>query len=251
MLKLIGIKKSFGGTEVLKGVDLSVEKGDVVAVIGPSGSGKTTLLRIANFLEKADAGEIEFDEKRFPLASPSRRDVAEVRRRTGFVFQNYNLFANYTALGNVTLGLIHARGVPRAEAERRGMEALRKVGLADRADYYPSKLSGGQQQRVGIARAIAADPEILYFDEPTSALDPELIGEVLEVIRRLAEEGRTMVIVTHEMQFARAVASRVVFMEHGTVVEEGTPEQVFGRPKSERTRQFLNGLASRTGAPAH
>lgn len=243
MLKLTHVEKSFNGQSVLKDVSLEVKKGDVIAILGPSGSGKTTLLRIANFLEQADRGEMVFDEKTLDLAAVSKRDIRELRKRTGFVFQNYNLFANYTALKNVTLGLIHGHGMNKARAEEVAKAALEKVGLSERLHHYPSQLSGGQQQRVGIARAMAANPEILYFDEPTSALDPELIAGVLAVIRQLAEEGRTMVIVTHEMSFARKVANRVIFMEDGVVVEEGDPETLFTNPKHPRTKEFLTGLS--------
>lgn len=201
MLELKNIKKSFGGTEVLKNVGLSVAKGDVVAILGPSGSGKTTLLRIANFLETADDGEMNFEGEVLDLPKVSHRDAARIRRKTGFVFQNYNLFRNLTALENVTEGLRVVHKLSAAEAERIGRECLEKVGMSDRADHYPSQLSGGQQQRVGIARAIAANPDVIFFDEPTSALDPELVGEVLAVIKKLAEEGRTLVIVTHELDF--------------------------------------------------
>lgn len=242
MLKLTNVKKAYNGQTVLDGVNLEVKKGDVIAILGPSGSGKTTLLRIANFLEQADVGQMDFDEKHLDLARVSKRDITEIRKRTGFVFQSYNLFANYTALNNVTLGLMHAHGMKRDKAEAIAKEALTKVGLADRFGHYPSQLSGGQQQRVGIARAIAPNPEILYLDEPTSALDPELIAGVLGVIRELAEEGRTMVNVTHEMNFARKVANHVIFMEHGRIVEEGDPEELFTNPKEARTRQFLSGL---------
>ena len=208
MLELKNIKKSFGGTEVLKNVGLSVAKGDVVAILGPSGSGKTTLLRIANFLETADGGEMNFEGEVLDLPKVSHRDAARIRRKTGFVFQNYNLFRNLTALENVTEGLRVVHKLSAAEAERIGRECLEKVGMGDRADHYPSQLSGGQQQRVGIARAIAANPDVIFFDEPTSALDPELVGEVLAVIKKLAEEGRTLVIVTHELDFARHVATK-------------------------------------------
>ena len=244
MLKVTGIQKHFGGVHVLRGIDLSVQKGDVVSIIGPSGSGKTTLLRCINFLEKADEGRLTFDGETFDLARVSRADVNRIRRKTAFVFQNYNLFLNRSALGNVTEGLITARHVPRAQAERIGMEALDRVGMADRASHYPQQLSGGQQQRVAIARALATNPEIIYFDEPTSALDPELIGEVLSVIRKLAEDGMTMLIVTHEMRFARTVSSRIVFMEDGSVVETGSAEQFFAAPKEERTRAFLSALGT-------
>ena len=240
MLELQNIKKSFGGTEVLKNVGLSVAKGDVVAILGPSGSGKTTLLRIANFLETADGGEMNFEGEVLDLPKVSHRDAARIRRKTGFVFQNYNLFRNLTALENVTEGLRVVHKLSAAEAERIGRECLEKVGMGDRADHYPSQLSGGQQQRVGIARAIAANPDVIFFDEPTSALDPELVGEVLAVIKKLAEEGRTLVIVTHELDFARHVATKVSFMDKGVVVEEGAPEVFFTNPKEQRTRQFLS-----------
>ena len=192
-----GARKVISELPVLRGVDLTVEKGDVVAILGPSGSGKTTLLRCLNFLETADAGQLVFDGESFDLAHASRADIARLRKKTAFVFQNYNLFRNKTALQNVTEGLIVARRLPKEQADEIGMKMLAKVGLADRADYYPRQLSGGQQQRVAIARALAADPEIIYFDEPTSALDPELTGEVLSVMRQLAEEGMTMLVVTH------------------------------------------------------
>ena len=234
-----GAQKVTGELPVLRGVDLTVEKGDVVAILGPSGSGKTTLLRCLNFLETADAGQLVFDGERFDLAHASRADIARLRKKTAFVFQNYNLFRNKTALQNVTEGLIVARKLPKEQAEEIGMKMLAKVGLADRADYYPRQLSGGQQQRVAIARALAADPEIIYFDEPTSALDPELTGEVLSVMRQLAEEGMTMLVVTHEMGFARNVSSKTVFMENGVVVEQAPSQQFFASPKEERTRAFL------------
>ena len=249
MLELQNIKKSFGGTEVLKNVGLSVAKGDVVAILGPSGSGKTTLLRIANFLETADGGEMNFEGEVLDLPKVSHRDAARIRRKTGFVFQNYNLFRNLTALENVTEGLRVVHKLSAAEAERIGRECLEKVGMGDRADHYPSQLSGGQQQRVGIARAMAANPDVIFFDEPTSALDPELVGEVLAVIKKLAEEGRTLVIVTHELDFARHVATKVSFMDKGVVVEEGAPEVFFTNPKEQRTRQFLSRYLASIGTP--
>ncbi len=239
MLEITGIKKNFGDLQVLKGVDLKVEKGDVVAILGPSGSGKTTFLRCINFLETTDQGTMVFDGESFDMSRVSRKDMARIRRKTAFVFQNFNLFLNKTALENVTEGLIVARKIPRAQAEETGRRALDKVGLSDRWNYYPHQLSGGQQQRVAIARALATDPEIIFFDEPTSALDPELIGEVLEVMRELAQEGMTMLVVTHEMNFARNVSTRVIFMEHGNVVEEGSSREFFENPKTERTREFL------------
>ena len=220
MLQIRNLRKSFGDLQVLKSIDLDVNKGDVVAILGPSGSGKTTMLRCLNFLEKSDGGTMLFDDQRVDLARVTHAEANALRRRTGFVFQSYNLFANKTALQNVTEGLIIARKMPRRRAEEIARAALVKVGMDDRADYYPSQLSGGQQQRVAIARAMAADPEIIYFDEPTSALDPELTGEVLAVMRSLAGEGRTMLVVTHEMDFARHAANRVVFMEQGVIVEQ-------------------------------
>ena len=249
MLEVKGIEKSFDGRKVLRGVDIKVNKGDVVTVIGPSGSGKTTLLRCINFLERAEEGEMIFDGAHYRLKGIGRKDVAALRKKTGFVFQNYNLFRNKTALQNVTEGLVVARKMPKGEAREAGLAALEKVGLADRADAYPHQLSGGQQQRVAIARAIFTDPEVIFFDEPTSALDPELVGEVLNVMRNLAAEGRTMVIVTHEMQFARNVASHVVFMDEGLIVEEGRPEEIFERPKEERTKRFLQFIMTKD-APA-
>ncbi|HFI0027831.1 TPA: amino acid ABC transporter ATP-binding protein [Streptococcus suis] len=239
MIQANGVKLAFGGQQVLKGIDVEVNPGEVVVILGPSGSGKTTLLRSLNFLEKADAGHLVFGEDSYDLAQMTKKEIAAIRKRTAFVFQNYNLFANKTALQNVTEGLIVARKVPKQEAERIGKAALNKVGLSDKYDSYPSQLSGGQQQRVGIARAIATNPEVIYFDEPTSALDPELIGEVLAVMMRLAKEGMTMVVVTHEMGFARAVADRVIFMDGGRIIEEGRPEDIFDQPKEERTKQFL------------
>lgn len=239
MLEIRNIQKSFGPLEVLRGVDLKVEQGDVVAILGPSGSGKTTLLRCINFLETADDGVMIFDGEEFHFGKVHKKDIARLRKKTAFVFQNYNLFLNKTALQNVTEGLIVARRVPKQEAIEIGKRALDKVGLSDRCDYYPSQLSGGQQQRVAIARALAADPEIIFFDEPTSALDPELTGEVLSVMRQLAEEGMTMLVVTHEMGFARTVSNQVVFMEDGVVVEAGPSHKVFEDPREERTRAFL------------
>ncbi len=245
MLEIKDIRKSFGDNPVLKGVSFRVEKGDVIAIIGPSGSGKTTLLRCINFLEKADSGEIIFDGIRTSFADAKKKTIRDIRMKTAFVFQNHNLFNNKTALENVTEGLIVARKVPKEEAERIGKRALDKVGLGDRYDYYPTQLSGGQQQRVGIARAIAVDPDVILFDEPTSALDPELVGEVLQVMNELAAEGTTMIVVTHEMSFARDAASRVIFMEDGRIVEESTPREIFYKPKNERTAQFLSRFIDR------
>ena len=237
--------KSFGTNTVLHGIDLTVNKGDVVAVLGPSGSGKTTLLRCINFLEKADSGTMIFDGQSYDLGQMRRSQIAEIRQKTAFVFQNYNLFANKTAIDNVTLGLTSARGMEKSKARDIGMEMREKVGMADRAGYYPIQLSGGQQQRVAIARALAVNPEIIYFDEPTSALDPELIGEVLQVMRQLAREGMTMLVVTHEMNFAQHVSNRVIFMEKGEIVEEGEAGAFFEDPREERTRAFLRSIQER------
>ncbi len=239
LLEVKNIQKAFGENGVLKGIDLTVEKGDVVSVLGPSGSGKTTLLRCINFLEKADGGTLSFEGKEFDLARITKAEIADLRKKTGFVFQNYNLFANKTVLGNVTLGLTSARKVGKEEAKTKAMEVLSKVGMAEYADYYPSQLSGGQQQRVAIARALATDPSILYFDEPTSALDPQLTAEVLEVMRELAREGMTMIVVTHEISFAKEVSTHVMFMADGNVVEEGTASEFFENPRMDRTREFL------------
>ena len=239
MLEVNDVHKRFGGTEVLKGISLQVEKGDVVAILGPSGSGKTTFLRCLNFLERADRGSMVFDGERFDLHAATRWDVARLRKKTAFVFQNYNLFLNKTVLQNVTLGLTVAAGVKRQAARETAVRALEKVGMADRLDSYPAQLSGGQQQRVAIARALATDPEIIYFDEPTSALDPELIGEVLSVMRFLAQEGMTMLVVTHEMEFARNVSSQVLFMEGGRVIEAGPSRDFFEHPRQERSRDFI------------
>ena len=243
MLEIRNLHKYFDGEHILKGIDMNVEKGDVIAIIGPSGSGKTTLLRCLNFLSMAEEGTMVFDDMHLDFSKKiSRQDISSIRKRTAFVFQSFNLFFNKTALENVTEGLIVARKMKKDEAERIGMELLDKVGLNDRADYYPSQLSGGQQQRVAIARALATDPEIIYFDEPTSALDPELISEVLNVIKQLALEGRTMIIVTHEMNFAREVSKRTIFMDDGIIVEEGESKKLFDHPKKERTRAFLKML---------
>lgn len=240
LMSIKNLKKTFDGNTVLKNVSLDVNKGDVVVILGPSGSGKTTFLRCLNFLENADEGTMEFDGATYDLGKAGSREISTIRKKTAFVFQNYNLFANKTALENITLGLTVGRGVSKSEAESIARKALERVGLADRADYYPSQLSGGQQQRVGIARAIAVKPDVILFDEPTSALDPELVGDVLQVMKELAQEdGTTMIVVTHEMKFAKDVATHVVFMADGVVVEEGTSEDIFTRPKEERTRKFL------------
>lgn len=239
MLEIKNIVKSFEGSAVVRDVSFTVDPGDVIAIIGPSGSGKTTLLRCLNFLERADSGTLVFDGEAFDLHKTSKKDIARLRKKTGFVFQSYNLFANKTALQNVTEGLIVGRKMPKTDAQRIGKAALDKVGLSDRYDYYPAQLSGGQQQRVAIARAMVTDPEIIYFDEPTSALDPELTGEVLSVMRSLAQEGRTMLVVTHEMNFARTVSNEVIFMDDGVIVEAGPSQDIFEHPKQERTKAFL------------
>ncbi len=239
LLEIQNIRKSFNDLHVLNGVNLSVNKGDVIAILGPSGSGKTTLLRCMNFLETADDGKMIFDGKTYDLAKADKKEKAEVRKKTAFVFQNYNLFANKTVLQNVTIGLTVARKISKEKAEEIGRAMLAKVGMSERENYYPSQLSGGQQQRVAIARALAVNPDIIYFDEPTSALDPELIGEVLNVMKKLAKEGMTMIVVTHEMSFARDVSTYTIFMEGGVIVEEGPSKEFFANPKEARTREFL------------
>ena len=240
ILEAKGIEKSFGEAKILKGLDLSIDKGDVVAILGRSGSGKTTLLRCLDFLEKADGGTLIFDGVSYDLKTISKKDIRELRKKTGFVFQNYNLFSNMTALENVMEGLVTARKINKKEALETSLSMLEKVGMLEWKDHYPIQLSGGQQQRVAIARALATKPEVIYFDEPTSALDPELTGEVLTVMKKLAEEGMTMIVVTHEMGFARRVANRVVFMEEGRVLEEGDSETIFTSPKEKRTQEFIN-----------
>ena len=245
MLEINDIHKSFGDLEILKGINISVEKGDVIAILGPSGSGKTTLLRCINFLETADSGTMTFDGETFDLSHVSKKDIMHLRKKTAFVFQNYNLFQNKTALQNVTEGLIVGRKMPKEQAIEIGHKMLKKVGMEDRCDHYPHQLSGGQQQRVAIARALATNPEIIYFDEPTSALDPELIGDVLSVMKQLAVEGMTMLVVTHEMGFARNVSNKVVFMEGGSIVESGSSEDFFLHPKEDRTREFLRTVSER------
>ena len=239
LLEVKNLVKSFDRGTVLKGIDLTVDKGDVMAVLGPSGSGKTTMLRCLNYLEIADSGEMTFDGVIYDLSSSSKKDIAALRKQTGFVFQSYNLFSNKTVLDNVTLGLTSGRGTDKKIAEETALRELERVGMADHADRYPAQLSGGQQQRVAIARALATDPKIIYFDEPTSALDPELTTEVLDVIRELAGSGITMVVVTHEMSFAKDVSSKVVFMEDGLIIEQGNSKEFFNDPKEERTREFL------------
>ncbi|HIR91016.1 MAG TPA: amino acid ABC transporter ATP-binding protein [Candidatus Limicola stercorigallinarum] len=236
MLSVHDLHKSFGDNEVLKGISFDVHKGEVVVILGPSGSGKSTILRCLNLLEKPTSGSIVFEGE--DICSPSS-DVNDIRKRLGMVFQQFNLFPHLDALHNVMLAQEKVLKRSKEEAERVALEQLTRVGLADRADYFPDELSGGQQQRVAIARALAMDPHMMLFDEATSALDPELVRGVLDVMRELAQGGMTMAVVTHEMSFARDVADRVIFMEDGVIVEEGTPEEVFEHPKSERTRAFI------------
>ncbi|HEU0026137.1 MAG TPA: ectoine/hydroxyectoine ABC transporter ATP-binding protein EhuA [Ktedonobacterales bacterium] len=241
------IHKRFHSNEVLRGVTMQVRPGEVVCVIGPSGSGKTTFLRCINHLEKINSGRIYIEGELMGyreqpdgrLLEDSERNIARMRSEIGMVFQRFNLFPHMTALENVIEAPMQVKGVPREQAEARARELLAKVGLAEKADAYPARLSGGQQQRVAIARALAMDPKLMLFDEATSALDPELVGEVLKVMRQLAEEGMTMLVVTHEMGFARDVADRVVFMDLGVIVEEGKPADIFTNPKEDRTRSFL------------
>lgn len=246
MIRVRGLKKSFGRHPVLRGIDLEVQKGEVIVILGPSGSGKTTFLRCLNFLEHADDGEVAIGDINVRCRHATKKDILQLRRNTAMVFQLYNLFQNLTALENVMEGLVTARKVPWAQAEQIGRNFLVKVGLADKVNSYPNQLSGGQQQRVGIARAIAVNPEVILFDEPTSALDPELVGEVLGVMRQVAREGMTMIVVTHEISFARDIADRVIFIDGGLIVEQGTPAEVLSKPKEERTRQFLKRILPAT-----
>lgn len=240
ILKAENIKKHYDSLLVLDGISLEVDKGDVIAILGPSGSGKTTLLRTLDFLTSADSGTLTFDGKEYDLNKITKKEIRNIRMKTGFVFQSFNLFNNKTVIENVMEGLIVAHKMSKEEAEKKAIENLEKVGMLDRAAYYPSQLSGGQQQRVAIARALASSPLLLYFDEPTSALDPELTGEVLDVMKKLAEEGMTMLVVTHEMTFARKVSNKVIFMENGKIVEEGKAEEVFTNAKEKRTKEFLS-----------
>lgn len=236
LLELKNINKSFGDLQVLKGVSISIKQGEVLAIIGPSGSGKTTLLRCINALESTESGEIIIENK---LVKPKSKDIHLLREKVGFIFQSFNLFTHLTALSNITIAQKVVKKRKEKEAREKALYLLKKVNLEDKDDYYPSQLSGGQQQRVAIARAMAMDPILLLMDEITSALDPELIGEVLDVVRQLAKDGMTMIIVTHEMKFARDVASRVIFMDDGNIVEEGDPAKIFINPEKERTKEFL------------
>lgn len=242
MLKVEGIEKTFGQNKVLKGIDLTVNQGDVVALIGPSGTGKTTLLRTINILERADKGHIIVDGVSVDCQSATQNEIIQLRRKTAMVFQNYNLFHNKTILENVMEGLTIVQGKSKAEAEAIAKEQIEMVGMSDKLDAYPMQLSGGQQQRIGIARAMALNPDVMLLDEPTSSLDPERSAEILKVLQTVAKTGMTMVIATHEMNFAKYVSNHVVFMEAGHIVEQGTPEQIFTNPKKERTRRFVQEL---------
>jgi len=246
MIQLEGIHKSFGHTHVLRGITLSIDRGEVVCIIGPSGSGKSTLLRCINYLEQPEYGRITIDGQNAyrelvhgKIKNYSTRQIAATREKIGMVFQQFNLFPHLTVMQNIMEAPRQVKHMRKSEAEQKARSLLAQVGLAEKADQYPEDLSGGQQQRVAIARALAMDPEVMLFDEATSALDPELVGEVLEIMRDLVVQGMTMVVVTHEMGFARQVADRVLFMDHGVIVEEGTPQEIFGAPREERTRDFL------------
>ena len=236
-LKVKGLKKSYGKLEVLKDISLEVKEGEVVCLIGPSGSGKSTLLRCLNLLEEVNEGDVTVDDKHL---TDKNTDINKVRENIGMVFQHFNLFPHMTVLDNITLAPIELNKATKEEAKKTGLKLLARVGLEDKANAMPAQLSGGQKQRVAIARALAMNPDIMLFDEPTSALDPEMVGEVLNVIKQLAQEGMTMVIVTHEMGFAREVADQVIFMDGGYVVEKGTPEEIFSNPQNERTKDFLD-----------
>ncbi|ENQ3077477.1 amino acid ABC transporter ATP-binding protein [Bacillus cereus] len=243
MISIQHLQKSFGDNTVLKQIDMAVDKGEVVVIIGPSGSGKTTLLRCLNVLETPNSGVICIGEETLDFSKKvTKRDIVNLRTQTGMVFQHHNLFPHFTARENVMEGLVTVKKVSKEKAKEKAEYFLRKVGLGDKMDLYPFQLSGGQQQRVGIARALAMEPQVILFDEPTSALDPELVQEVLKVMRELAQEGMTMVIVTHEMRFAHQIANRVIFMDGGVIVEQGTPEEVLVHPKEERTKKFLQML---------
>lgn len=244
MIKVTNLHKRFKDLIVLKGIDMEVKSGEVVAIIGPSGSGKSTFLRCLNLLEKPQEGTIEIDDVKLDVKNHSKNDAHMLRQKSAMVFQNYNLFKNKTVLQNVILSLLVNKKMSLKSSEKFGERILEQVGLSEKRDTYPVTLSGGQQQRVSIARALAVNPHVILFDEPTSALDPELVQEVLGVIRSLAKKQTTMIIVTHEMDFAREVADKVIFMDEGNVVEEGTPEEIFDHPKNSRTRQFLGATSA-------
>lgn len=239
MIEVSNLHKKFGKNEVLKGINIQINKGDIISILGPSGSGKTTLLRCLNYLERPDEGIITIGDVTIDSKKVHKKEIHHLRKKSAMVFQNYNLFQHKTVLQNVMEGLVVVQKVNVKEAREIALETLKKVGLEQKVDAYPLQLSGGQQQRVGIARALALNPEVILFDEPTSALDPELVGEVLDVIRKISHEGITMIIVTHEMNFAREVSNRVIFMDGGVVVEEGIPYDIFRTPREERTKQFL------------
>ena len=242
MIEVKDLHKSFGDNEVLKGINFKINDGDVIAILGSSGGGKTTILRCINFLAKADKGTLVFDDKEYDLANMKKSDIAALRMKTGFVFQNYNLFLNKTALENVMEGLVTVRKIDKIKAREIATSALEKVGLGDKLDYYPISLSGGQQQRVSIARALAYKPEVIYFDEPTSSLDPELTNEVLGVMKDLAKEKVTMVVVTHEMAFARNVSNRIIFLDEGEVICDSDTDSFFNNQKNERIKRFINNV---------
>lgn len=237
MIKIKNLEKTYGDLKVLKGISTDIKEGEVISIIGPSGSGKSTFLRCINRLEEPTNGEIDIEGEN--IVSP-KVDINKIREKVGMVFQHFNLFPHKTVLENITIGPIKLKKTSQEEAEKIAISLLDKVGLADKKDVYPNKLSGGQKQRVAIARALAMNPKIILFDEPTSALDPEMIGEVLEVMKDLAREGMTMIVVTHEMGFARTVANRVFFMDRGTILEDGSPKEIFDNPKEERTKEFLD-----------
>ena len=240
MIDIKQVHKSFGNREILKGIDLHVPTGSVTVILGPSGSGKTTFLRTLNFLEKADAGTMQLNDISVDLHKASNKEILNVRRNTSMVFQSYNLFSNKTVIENIMEGLVTVKKMKKSQAREIAQRFLKEVGMEGYDDYYPVQLSGGQQQRIGIARALAMDPEVILFDEVTASLDPEMVREVLELINDLAQEGRTMLIVTHELQFARAIADRIIFMDKGVIAEEGTAEEFFNHPKTQRAQEFLN-----------
>lgn len=247
IIRIEDLHKTYGDTEVIKGISFDVQEQEVVVIIGPSGTGKSTMLRCINLLTRPDKGRIWLEEQEI---TARHTDINKIRQRIGMVFQDFNLFNHLTALGNVTIGLTKVVGLNKKEADEKARWELERVGLSDKADLYPAQLSGGQKQRVAIARALGMDPHVMLFDEPTSALDPELIGEVLTVMQKLAREGMTMLVVTHEMGFAREVSDRIIFMEHGVIVEDGPPKQLFYQPKHNRTREFLGKITELYGKDA-